>query len=222
MTHRFELSRWRGSAGEFHARTLTAPVAPAVWVFDVAAPAVVLGSSQPWAAVDAGACAAAGVEVVKRRSGGGAVLLEPGAVVWFDVIVPPSVLHGAGVGDDVGASMVWLGRAVAAALGDLGVTGIRVHDGPMVRTPWSATVCFDGVGPGEVLAAGGKLVGISQRRSRAGARFQCAVHTAWSPKALIALLAPPRPTVAELAGVATLRPAVAPDLPAAVAAAIAP
>ena len=39
------------------------------------------------------ACAAPGVEVVRRRSGGGAVLLVPGEVVWFDVVVP--VAHAA-------------------------------------------------------------------------------------------------------------------------------
>ena len=38
-------------------------------------------------AVDLEACAGAGVEVVRRRSGGGAVLVEPGSVVWVDVLV---------------------------------------------------------------------------------------------------------------------------------------
>ena len=46
----------------------------------------------------------------------------------------------------------------------------------MACTGWCPLVCFAGVGPGEVLAGGRKLVGISQRRTRAGARFQCAVH----------------------------------------------
>lgn len=218
MPVRYSLSRWRGSAAAFHARAVTAPVEPAVWVFEVAAPALVLGSSQPWEAADAVACAAEGVEVVKRRSGGGAVLLGPGEVVWFDVVVPTAELHGVGVGDDVGASMVWLGRAVAAALVTVGVTDTVVHDGPMVRTPWSATVCFDGVGPGEVLTGAGKLVGISQRRTRDGARFQCAAHVRWDPERLVRLLSPPRPTVAELAPVATLEPQVAAALPAALAA----
>ena len=220
MPVRYPLSRWRGSAAGFHARAVTPPVEPAVWVFDVAVPALVLGSSQPWEAADAAACAVEGVEVVKRRSGGGAVLLCPTEVVWFDVIVPTDELHRAGVGDDLAASMVWLGRAVAAALETTGIPDAVVHDGPMVRTPWSATVCFDGVGPGEVLTRAGKLVGISQRRTRDGARFQCAAHTVWDPAHLLRLLTPPRPTVAELAPVATLPAQVAADLPAAVAAAL--
>jgi lipoate-protein ligase A len=214
----FALTRWRGGAGEFHARPVLDPVIPAVWVFEVEAPALVLGSSQRREAADAFACAAAGVEIVRRRSGGGAVLLEPGAVVWFDVVVPAEVLHRAGVGDDVARSMVWLGRSVAGALTALGVEGATVHDGPLLRTAWSATVCFDGLGPGEVGTAAGKLVGISQRRTRSAARFQCAAHVQWAPERLVALLSPPRPTVADLRPVATIPAAVASGLPAAVAA----
>ncbi len=53
--------------------------------------------------------------------------------------------------------------------------------------------------------AGRKLVGISQRRTRSWARFQCAVYRRWDPAALVELLRSPRPTVEELAGtVATL------------------
>ena len=86
------LIRERGSAAEFHARPLPEPVSPEIWVFDVDRPAVVLGSTQREEVLDAAACAAAGVEVVRRRSGGGVVLLEPGGIVWFDVIVPAAQL----------------------------------------------------------------------------------------------------------------------------------
>ena len=210
-----DVRSWRGSAAGFHARSVPEPAARALWVFDVDRPALVLGSSQPLAHVDADACAAAGVEIVRRRSGGGAVLLRPGEVVWFDVIVPRDVLAAAGVVDDVAASMVWFGRHVADALGRLGVEA-TVHDGPMVRPPWSGHVCFAGLGPGECSTATGKLVGISQRRTRGAARFQCAVHTRWAPRELVALLARPLPT-GELPGVATVPADVAADVSAAVA-----
>jgi len=213
-----ERTRWRGSASEFHARPLVTPVREALWVFDVAAPALALGSTQSPEVADAAACAAAGVEVVKRRSGGGAVLLRPGEVVWFDVVVPVERLHAAGVGDDVGRSMVWLGSMIDEALGAVGHRGARtVHDGAMVCSRWSRLVCFDGIGPGEVLTDGGKLVGVSQRRTRDAARFQCAVHTVWSPDALVALLAHPRPAVDDLAPVDVLDQAMADALPDAVA-----
>jgi lipoate-protein ligase A len=213
-----ELTRWRGSAAEFHGRAVEGVTKPSVWHFEVTAPALALGSSQGRDAADAAACAAAGVEVVRRRSGGGAVLLEPDAIVWFDVVVPAALLAGTGVGDDVGRSMTWLGTAVERALRTLGVAGTAVHDGPMRRTAWSAAVCFDGLGPGEVTTAAGKLVGISQRRTRDVARFQCAIHVVWSPGVLVGLLYPPRPTAGELAPVATVPASIGAALPAAVAA----
>ena len=185
----FAVSTATGSAADFHARVLGDDVAPEVWVFDVERPALVVGSGQrPEVVADVDACAAAGVEVVRRRSGGGVVLLEPGLVVWFDVVVPAAHLHAAGVGDDVAASMTWLGWHVASALAGLGVAGVDVHRGGMACSDWCPLVCFAGIGPGEVLLDGVKLVGISQRRSRPGSRFQCAVHTAWRPEALVALL----------------------------------
>jgi len=216
----FAIETSRGSAADFHAREIGDDPAPAIWVFDVTAPALVLGSKQRGGGVaDEAACAAAGVEVVRRRSGGGAVLLVPGEVVWFDVVVPIGQLRAAGVGDDVTASMTWLGGRVAAALAGLGV-GADVHRGAMSCTAWCPLVCFAGLGPGEVLAGGDKLVGISQRRARGGARFQCAVHSAWSPQRLVDLLVADVPVDA-LPPVATLAPDVAAALPAAVAGALA-
>jgi hypothetical protein len=72
------------------------------------------------------------------------------------------------------------GRAWRAAL--IEVAGadpgrLRVHRGGMVDSDWSALVCFAGIGPGEVLD-GAKLVGLSQRRTRAGARIQGLMHIA--------------------------------------------
>lgn len=211
------LIRERGSPAEFHARPLPEPVEPEIWVFDVERPAVVLGSTQPAEVVDAAACAEAGVEVVRRRSGGGVVLLEPGGIVWFDVIVPAARLGDAGVGDDVAASMIWLGERVVAALATLGVTGAEVHRAKLTCSAWCPLVCFAGVGPGEVTVDERKLVGISQRRTRAGSRFQCAVHTVWSPGELARLLSA-HPPAEDLARVATLTNEAAGELPQAVAA----
>ena len=89
----------------------------------------------------------------------------------------------------------------------------------MACSDWCPLVCFAGIGPGEVLLDGVKLVGISQRRSRPGSRFQCAVHTAWRPAALVALLRDDVPA-AGLPPVAELPADVAAALPAAVAASL--
>jgi lipoate-protein ligase A len=182
----------QGSAAEFHARTVEEPAKRGVWWSSVDRPALVLGSAQRPEVADAHALAAAGVELVRRRSGGGAVLLVPGEAVWADVIVP----NGDPLwDDDVGRAAHWLGEVWVRALAACGLPDLAVHRGPMVRTPWSPLVCFSGLGPGEVHAGGRKVVGISQRRTRGWARFQCAAYLRWDPDALLALLAPPRPPV---------------------------
>jgi lipoate-protein ligase A len=131
-------------------------------------PALVLGSTQAMASG-----AGSSIEVVRRRSGGGAVLLAPGDL-WIDVVLTPDDPLWL---DDVGRSAHWVGDVFAAAIGG----DAHVHRGPMVRTEWSSLVCFAGLGPGEVTAGEGgpKLVGISQRRTRAAARFQCVAPREW-------------------------------------------
>lgn len=176
----------RGSAAAFHGRELPDPFRRLVWWFEVDRPAVVLGSTQRSEVVDAAAAAASGVEVVRRRSGGGAVWVSPGAVTWIDVLVPAGDQRWVA---DVGRSAHWLGEAWARTLEQLGHPGAEVHRGRLVRSPWSDLVCFAGLGPGEVTLGGRKVVGLSQRRTRAGARFQCAVLHAWDPASLLAVLA---------------------------------
>jgi hypothetical protein len=121
------------------------------------------------------------------------VLVEPGNTVWVDVVVPagdPLWDH------DVGRAARWVGRAWQATLADLGIGATDVHDGPLACGPLGRLVCFGTVGAGEVTiigkpggtAAVRKVVGISQRRTRAAARFQCAAYTSWDPAALARLL----------------------------------
>ena len=189
--------RERGPAGAVFDRQWPHPAVPTVWVVEATDSAVVLGSTQPGSAV------VPGVNAVRRRSGGGAVLVEPGGLVWVDVLVP--------AGDplweaDVGRAFAWLGRTWAAALADVGVAGAGAYDGPLVATPWSPLVCFAGMGPGEVTVEGVKVVGLCQRRTRAGALFQCAALLDWQPRRLLDRLALPdderRRGTEELAGVA--------------------
>ncbi len=174
-----------------------------VSVLEVDRPALVLGSTQPETDADAAAVAGAGAELVRRRSGGGAVLLLPGQALWVDVVVPRDDRLW---DDDVHRASHWLGAAWVAALADLGVV-VEVHTGPLVGTQWSHLVCFAALGPGEVHAGGRKLVGLSQRRARHGARFQCLVLRHWDPEPLLNLLAldagERRQAAAELAPLAT-------------------
>jgi lipoate---protein ligase len=190
----WRVERWSGTASAFHGRDL--PAERAVWCLSPSVPALVLGSTQRHEVVRPGSP----VEVVRRRSGGGAVLLVPDDVVWVDIVVPRGDPLWS---DDVGVASYWLGDVWAQALTSLGIPG-EVHRGALCTTPWSRLVCFAGLGPGEVTVEGRKAVGISQRRSRTLARFQTAAYVRWDPAALVELLEPPRPEAAELDVVASL------------------
>ena len=193
-----------GSIGE---RLAARPVGErSIVVLDVTRPTLVLGSSQKDDVVDWDEVRRRGAEVVHRRSGGAAVLVEPGAAVWVDVTVPA----GDSLWDhDVGRAFHWLGAAWADVVGAVVPPGVaaRWHDGPMRSTPWSASVCFAGLGPGEVTVDGRKVVGLSQRRTREAALFQCCAALRWEPERLLDLLALDDADrargAAELAGVAT-------------------
>lgn len=145
-----------------------------------------LGSSQTRTDVDLVLASELGVDVFNRSSGGGAVLLDPGAQVWIDVVIGRSDSLW---DDDVSRASQWLGEVWVEALRSVGIEG-RVHRGAMVTTELSPVICFGGLAAGEVTVDGAKVVGISQRRTRAGARFQCSVPLRWDADRHAELLAP--------------------------------
>lgn len=178
------VERLRLTPSAFHALDLPDPVQRTAWVCEATRPALVLGSTQPSDLVDREACARAGVEVVRRHSGGGAVLVVPDDLVWVDLLLPRQDPLWV---DDVSEAAQWVGEAWAAALADHGETTV-VHRGRLQAGRWGGAVCFAGLGPGEVTRDGAKVVGVAQRRTRAGARFQCAALQRWDPSGLVALL----------------------------------
>ena len=114
------------------------------------------------------------------------MLVEPGRILWLDVLLPAGDPLW---DDDVARAFLWLGRVWADALAELGVPAL-VHEGGLCTTQWSRLVCFGGLGTGEVTdPEGRKLVGLSQRRTRAGARFQCCALLEWEPASIVSLLA---------------------------------
>lgn len=162
-----------GSAEWLH--HLELPPRRTVWELVVDAPALVLGSAQDPATVDVAAAQHRGLDVARRRSGGGAVLLVPGEHVWIDVVLPAGDPLWV---DDVESATWWLGAAWVEALAAAGVARDRMthHRRGVTDRGLGAVACFAAAGPGEVLVDGRKLVGISQRRTRHAARFQCVVH----------------------------------------------
>jgi len=180
---RFRVEHHVGSAAELHDLDWPEPLVPTVWILQVTSPALVLGSAARHHPLDLAPLAQAGLEVVVRRSGGGAVVVEPGNGVWLDVVVPRSDPVWV---DDVSRSFGWLGRVWVTALASLGLTA-EVHSGPPDRGALAAAACFAGLGAGEVTLDGAKAVGLSQRRTRAGARFQSCCYRRWNPEPLRAL-----------------------------------
>lgn len=189
-----------GPAGDLHAAsaaTLAAEgVGRQVRVLRATSRALVLGSSQPETMVDPAALGRSGVALARRRSGGSAVLVGPAEVLWVDLVVPAGDPLW---DDDVNRATWWVGDVWAAALARAGIPGSEVWKGPMRRTPWSKAVCFAGVGPGEVLVGGRKVVGISQRRSNRAALLQTAALLRWEPGDYLDLLgaAPAGPAAPE-------------------------
>ena len=195
--------------GAFHARPLGDQ--RSATFFTARSPTLVAGSSQRDESIDTAAAAQRGIGVVRRRSGGGGVLLLPDEHVWLDLEIPAS---DALWNDDVGRATWWVGELWRAALAPFAPSA-TVHTGRMQRTRWSDDICFAGVGPGEVLVAGAKLVGISQRRTRLAARFQTMVHLRWRPEvvaALVADLPSGRPDADELAPLAATCSATAGEI----------
>jgi hypothetical protein len=172
---RFVIEHVRAGAADLHG--LQPSPRRQAWRCHVVRPALALGSTQPAGVVSSGS-EAEDIDVVRRRSGGSAVLLLPGEMIWLDVVVPRGDPLWS---DDVADAMLWLGEVWRTAL-DPWFPRARVHRGAMIRPPLSSVVCFAGLGAGEVTDAdGSKLVGISQRRTREWVRLQSMCHLQWRP-----------------------------------------
>ena len=109
--------------------------------------------------------------IVRRPSGGGAVLVALAQQVWLDVFVPrDDPLFR----DDIHVGAHWIGELWQAALKDAAhpKEPVHVHRGAVVANSWSRSICFASLGPVEVTIGDRKVVGVSQRRiKRQGAWF---------------------------------------------------
>ena len=169
---------------------LTRGESPALVVHSVSPAAITVGRAQ-MADVDVAAAAREGLEVIARPSGGGPVL-------WDDDLIAIDVILPAGhplLTTDVVATYRWVGEAVAAALGHLGIAGARAVPPDEARA-WprgeAAGLCFGGLSPWEVVVDGRKVLGLSQVRRQAGGIVQVGVPMALdAPRLARAVGAPP-------------------------------
>ena len=166
---------WRGLAGDFHELSLASE--RALWWCAVQNPAIILGSTQHATDIDDEVASSLNLDVVRRRSGGGAVYVHPTESIWIDVTIPrDDPLYV----DDVSASMLWLGDVFSTALSPWVQT--ETYRGAFTAGVDGRSVCFASTSPGEVFVDNAKLVGISQRRGREGARMQCVLYRSWNPE----------------------------------------
>lgn len=152
------------------------------------APALVLGSGQlppeEWAAPG-------GLALVRRGTGGGAVLCDEDYLM-LDIALPPG---DARILDDVTESYRWLAERLVVALGELGIGELsQVQPLALRRLDDAAreagrVACFAGLGPYELLdGQGRKLVGLAQRRRRGAVLLQAAAYLGGDRTALASML----------------------------------
>ncbi len=130
---------------------------PTVRCFTWQSPCITLGRFQSAADLDLRRCTAAGLAVVRRPTGGAAVL--HGADLGYAIVLPPRSTGAVG-----GAAGLYqaAGEALAAALRSLGLPA-ETRSGQVGRP---AGACFASLGPCEVVVDGLKVAGSAQLRRR--------------------------------------------------------
>ena len=126
---------------------------------------VSLGYAQPLdETVDRARCTELGIGLVRRPTGGSAILHEgPAGEVTYSVVAREGDFPGA---DDVLETYRVIGQGLA---GGLGRFGVAAELAPLVRgrrEAGSPAFCFRRTGAYEIAVAGRKLVGSAQRRQR--------------------------------------------------------
>lgn len=149
--------------------------------------ALVLGSRQSEHLIDLRRAAQRNIEVIRRRSGGGIVLVDPHRSLWIDIEIGAD--DSRYVAEPLGM-MAQVGRWWLAALVslDCAFPGIWQFVGQTGSDSDGELVCFAGRSHGELMVEQSKLVGLSQRRTRDGARVQGQLHFVDPTDEILALL----------------------------------
>ncbi|HEX7784935.1 MAG TPA: biotin/lipoate A/B protein ligase family protein [Methylomirabilota bacterium] len=166
-------------------------------------PTISLGYGQPLdARIDQAAASALGIGLVRRPTGGSAILHEgPDLELTYSVVAATGDFEGAA---DLLQTYQWIGRALAAGINRIGapVEMVPVQPSDPAATP---TFCFARTGSYELEIGGLKVVGSAQRRQGAGFLQHGSVMLGAEPHRLRRIF----PTTREpLAGMTTLEAAL--------------
>jgi lipoate-protein ligase A len=148
-------------------------------------PTLVLGGNQSVDVVDRERLRP--VPLRRRRGGGGMVLVQPGDV-WVDWWIPSSDPRWS---PDVHVMSVRAGRWWRDALAPMVHDDVIVHEGSLEGDRAQRVVCFAGRGPGEIFVNDRKAVGITQWRVREGAYISSILHAKASSDVLRFVVDPP-------------------------------
>ncbi len=168
-------------------RAVTVGVAPpTLRLYAWQPPCLSLGRAQPLADVDQEALRAAGFDLVRRPTGGKAILHAD--ELTYSVIVPEAEPRVAG---GIVESYCRLSAGLVRGLALLGVAGVEVSGQTQERVS-RGPVCFEEPSDYEIVAGGRKLVGSAQMRTR-GVVLQHGALPLWGDIARICALLTARP-----------------------------
>ncbi len=122
-------------------------------------PALSIGANQPLEEVDLAACDMSGIDVVRRPTGGRAVLHD--GCITYSLCGPA---EGPVFGSGIRAGYKRIAMALERAVHSLGAPNV-VTASPDVKAA-AGPSCFDSAAPYELLAGGQKLAGSAQVRRR--------------------------------------------------------
>ena len=132
---------------------------PVIRFFGWNPPAVSLGYNQKKADLDIDACRRAGFDVVRRPTGGRAVLHQD--EFTYSVIAPESDRL---IGGTILETYQSIAAGLLAGLKKLGVPAEMVKSSPPAAATQGSPLCFAAAGRYEISASGKKLIGSAQRR----------------------------------------------------------
>ena len=156
---------------------------PTIWIIEPKDSCLVLGKSQRGRDfLNLSYLEEQNINLAVRQSGGGAVLVAPEDMLWVDIFVPKESKFWIA---DIAKASIWIGGIWHDALKRLDIE-CSLFDENFSRSEAYDLICFIGRAPGELFINTRKILGISQRRSKFGTRFQCALIINWKPDHMIA------------------------------------